>query len=163
MIKLLGSVCVFSAGFWLRWMMISSRRRELDTLSQMLAALRQMETEIRMTRVPLPVLLNRLGDSGGPLVRPFFFAAVDGLQAECASPWAAAAEALPLSAQERATLQELGETLRGDEESVLKAVSLAASRLESSREEAESRLKSSNERTTALCFSASALLVILLI
>ena len=62
-----------------------------------------------------------------------------------------------------AVLEELGQDLRGDEEKICKAISLAGKRLEKQLAEWDERRAETEKRTTALWFSASALLVILLI
>lgn len=163
MVKLVGSVCIFAAGLWVRHVRVSARRRELDTLSSLMSALGQMETEIRMARTPLPALLRRLGQSGQGPVGAFFRLAAEELQNGNMASWDMAAAELPLAETDRAVLGELGKGLRGDEESACRAIALSIKRLEDSRAAADGRLRPENERTTALCFSGAALLVILLI
>ena len=68
MLKVLGSICIFAGGA-LAWRhQRLTLRRELDTLAELLTALRRMAEEIRMARVPLPVLArmgwNLLVDTG---------------------------------------------------------------------------------------------------
>ena len=60
-------------------------------------------------------------------------------------------------------MEELGQALRGDEEKVCKAILLAVKQLEKQVTEWDERRPEAEKRTTALWFSASALLVILLI
>ena len=59
MLKLLGSLCILAAG-GMAWM---DRRRTfrqtLETLTELLAALEEMEGAIRLERLPMPRLLSR--------------------------------------------------------------------------------------------------------
>ncbi|WP_295582014.1 hypothetical protein, partial [uncultured Oscillibacter sp.] len=77
--------------------------------------------------------------------------------------WRRLAGELPLSEGDRAVVAALGDDLQGDEEQVCRALALAASELERSRERLEQDRQAEEKRTTALCFSSAALLVILLI
>ena len=65
MLKLLGSACVLGGGILARYIQMAERRREMDTLSDLLWALRRMAEEIRMARTPLPLLLERLSQGCG--------------------------------------------------------------------------------------------------
>lgn len=165
MVKLLGSLLILSGGFMARWAQAAERRRRRDTLSDLLTALRRMAEEVRMARTPLPDLLERLALDCGPDAAAFFRAAADAVRqgAELSGAWAAAAEDLPLAGMDKAELRDLGKDLRGDEESVCKAISLVIYSLAKSAEEQDRRRPQEERRATALCFSAAALLVILLI
>ena len=48
MLKLLGSACILGGGILARYVQAAERRREMDTLSDLLWALRRMAEEIRM-------------------------------------------------------------------------------------------------------------------
>ena len=61
MVKLLGCMCIFGSGIYLCRIQVLEVRRELDTLSTLTAALEQMAQEIRLTRTPLPRLMESLG------------------------------------------------------------------------------------------------------
>nr|WP_325296933.1 hypothetical protein [uncultured Dysosmobacter sp.] len=165
MVKLLGSLCVLAGGALARWAQVSERRRQRDTLSDLLTALRRMAEEIRMARTALPDLLERLAqDCGGDAAAFFRTAAAAARRGEDLSQaWAAAAAALPLPDGDRTSLQALGADLRGDEEKVCKAISLVNYELAKRAEEREARRPQEDRRAAALCFSAAALLVILLI
>lgn len=165
MIKLMGSVCVFSGGALVWWMQRAERRRKRDTLLDLLAALRRMGEEVRMARTPLPQLLEALSKTCGREAAAFFRETADAARrgGDLPKAWGEAAERLPLSQGDQAVLTGLGQNLQGDEESVCKAISIVIYELAKSAEAAEQRRRSEEKQATALCFSAAALLVILLI
>ena len=144
---------------------IAACRLELDTLSELLAASEQMSQEIRMARTPLPRLLDRLGKDRDGLVGVFFQDLADAIkQGEAADiAWRRGVETLPLGAQERAALAECALGLSGDEERVTQAIALARLWLGRSLEEKHRVRAEREKRATALCLSAAALLVIILI
>ena len=164
MLKLLGSVCILGGGlmFWL--IALAEQRRTRMALRDLLTALRRMREEIRMARTPLPLLLEVLGsDCRGPETAALFRcsaeAARHGENLEAA--WRSGVGLLPLPPREREALEGL--TLRGDEESVCKGISLVITALEKGADELERQRPERDRRTAALCFSGAALLVILLI
>ena len=165
MLKLLGSVLVFGGGALVWRMQVTACRRELALLSDLLSALGRMAEEIRMTRTPLPSLLDKLGRGRSAAVNTFFKSVADaarqGLPVSLA--WRDAAAALPLSDEEQAALLEAGTCLGGDEASVCRGLALAQAQLSRSLEEKRHRRPEREKRATALSFSAAALLVILLI
>ena len=151
MLKLLGSLCVLSGGGLVWRSCLAERRRQRETLCDLLMALRRMAEEIRMARTPLPSLLDALAAEtarrGGDLP----------------AAWHHAAGGLPLEPGDREALAALGDSLHGDEESVCKAISLVIYQLAKSLEETDRVRQQEEKRTAALCFSAAALMVILLI
>ena len=162
--KLLGAVCVLLGGAWAWRAQLSAARRRRDTLAGITAGLGQMAEEIRMARTPLPLLLEALGsDCRGPETAALFRRSADaarqgeGLEAA----WRGGVGLLPLAPREREVLEGL--TLRGDEESVCKGISLVITELARGVEELERQRPERDRRTAALCFSGAALLVILLI
>ena len=163
--KLLGAVCVLLGGALARWVQLSAARRRRDTLVGLAAGLEQMAEEIRMARTPMPSLLDCLARSRRGPERTFFRLGAETLAhgAELPEAWQRAVDILDLPSQALVVLEELGQNLRGDEEKVCKALSLAASRLEKQLADWDERQPEAEKRTTALWFSASALLVILLI
>lgn len=165
MLKVLGSVCILWGGVLARYFQAAARRREMDTLSDLLRSLRRMAEEIRMARTPLPVLLDCLAAGCGPEAEAFFSAAAEAARRgeNLTAAWRQAAAVLPLSGASRAALAELGAGLHGDEESVCKAISLAIYALAQEAEERSRRQPEEAKRAAALCFSGAALLVILLI
>ena len=166
MLKLFGSACILGGGILARYFQVAERRREMDTLSDLLWALRRMAEEIRMARTPLPLLLDRLSKGCGREAGAFFqevsTAALRGEDLGVAWRQAAAA-ALPLSAVSSAALAGMGNDLHGDEENICKAISLVIYSMAQDMEERTRRQPEESKQAAALWFSGAALLVILLI
>lgn len=165
MLKLLGSLCILGGGILARYVQAAERRRELDTLSDLLRALRRMAEEIRMARTPLPLLLERLARGCGRETGAFFREASAAARRgeSLGAAWRQGAEKLPLSAASSAALKELGDSLSGDEETVRKGISLAVRALAEDAEERTRRRPEEARQSAALWLSGAALLVILLI
>lgn len=163
--RMLGSLCVVSGGTLAWYVQRAERRRERDTLSDLLGAFRRMGEEVRMARTPLPVLLRALaGDCGEPAAA--FLEAVSRAAAggeDLPRVWREQAEALPLREKDKFAVSTLAQGLQGDEENVCKVISHVTYELVKSAEEAERKRPEEEKRAAALWFSASALLVILLI
>ena len=155
MLKLLGSACILAGGFLVQGARLSERRRQWDTLSDVLTALRRMGEEIRLARTPMPLLLEYLAKDRCPDAAAFLSETAECLRRgeSLAESWRREVSRLPLPPEDVRTLEPLGAALGGDEEEACKAISLAAYEL----------AKHAEERAAALCFSAAALLVILLI
>ena len=165
MTKLLGSLCVFAAGGMVWWSRRQERQKKRRLLSDLIAALGRMETEIRLTRIPLPRLLKRLAEGCGEETRAFFQDASRGLEAgeTLAAAWNRAVEKLGLPDGDKQVLLTLQETMQGDEMSACKGISLATEKLRNRLKELDNQRPEEEKRATALCFSAAALVVILLI
>lgn len=161
--KLTGS-CLILAGGVLIWLFQSrERRRRREVLSDLLTALRQLGEAIRMTRTPLPRLLEALASDCGPdaaaLLRTSARAAERG--EDLGTLWRAGVERLPLEERDKALLRSLD--LRGDEEHICKGISLVTYALAERLALLERRRSEEDKRGAALCFSGAALLVILLL
>lgn len=165
MLKLLGSVCILLAGAAVRRLQVRSIRRELAALEGVTAGLRELGDRIRLSRMPLPRLLGRVGENRERDARTFFQTAEETILGgqPPSEAWRRAAELLPVGARPQAALRELGERMDGDEDSVCKAISLATSQLEAALLERRARQADQEKRSTAICFSGAALLIILLI
>ena len=165
MTKLLGSLCVFAAGGMVWWSRRQERQKKRRLLSDLIAALGRMETEIRLTRIPLPRLLKRLAEGCGEETRAFFQDASRGLEAgeTLAAAWNRAVEKLGLPDGDKQVLLTLQEPMQGDEMSACKGISLAMEKLRNRLKELDNQRPEEEKRATALCFSAAALVVILLI
>lgn len=165
MLKLLGSVCILSAGFLLRTFRVQENRQEIFALRDILAALEQMEAEIRLNRTPLPRMLPRLAEGRREDVRTFFQVVAEALhQGEpLPSAWRSAAVNLPISIGGQARVAELGEKLGGDTEKICNGILLASNSLEKELSERLSGQADFEKRSTAVCLSGAALLAILLI
>lgn len=163
MLKLLGSLLILTGGglLWRTQMLAARRRRRV--LTDLTGVLDAMSEEIRMARTPLPALLRRQAETCGPDVGAFLRSVAASAAGGGALPdaWDRGLTALPLEETERALLTGLA--LHGDEEQVCKALSLVSLRLGRRAEEQERKRPEETKRTTALCFSGAALLVILLI
>ena len=77
--------------------------------------------------------------------------------------WCQAVSCLPVSETDKRALSELVNALQGDEASACKGILLARKELQNSLSQLEKQRPDEEKRTAALCFSAAALLVILLI
>lgn len=163
MMKLMGSLLILTGGGLLRQTRLRADRRRKQALTDLAAALSAMSGEIRMARTPMPELLRRQAEACGADVGAFLRSAAAASAGEegLAGGWARGVPDLPLDEPERELL--LGLDLRGDEEQVCKALSLVSLRLGRRAEEQERKRPEETKRTTALCFSGAALLVILLI
>lgn len=165
MLKLFGSACILGGGILARYFQVAERRREMDTLSDLLWALRRMAEEIRMARTPLPLLLDRLSEGCGREAGAFFqeVSAAARLGENLGPAWRQAAASLPLSAASSAALAGMGNDLHGDEENICKAISLVIYSMAQDMEERTRRQPEESKQAAALWFSGAALLVILLI
>lgn len=163
MMKLLGSLLILTGGVLLRQTRLGLDRRRRRVLSDLASSLTAMSGEIRMARTPMPELLRRQAEACGPDVGAFLQAAAAASAGEegLAGGWVRGVPDLPLDEPERELL--LGLDLRGDEEQVCGALSRAGLWLSRRAEERERNRPEETKRTTALCFSGAALLVILLI
>ena len=80
MLKLLGSACILAGGLLAQFARLSARRRQWDTLSDMLSALREMGEEIRQARTPMPLLLEYLAKDRCPDAAAFFNQTAEALR-----------------------------------------------------------------------------------
>jgi stage III sporulation protein AB len=163
MIKLVGSLCVLGGGVMVVWQRHLERRHQGEVLRDLVHALGYMAEEIRMARTPLPQLLERLAaDCGRTMCRFFLQAAKATRNGEgLTEVWRQEAERLPLGEEEKELLKRVN--LQGDEEKICKELLLVTKRLTMCLEERMRKAPEETKRTSALCFSAAALLVILLI
>ena len=165
MLKLLGSACILAGGALAQAARLSDRRRQWDTLSDMLSALRQMGEEIRLARTPMPLLLEYLAKDRCPDAAAFFNQTAEELRRgdSLAAAWQRGISGLPLPLEDIRVLDPLGAALGGDEEQACKALAQSVYELAKHAEERAAARKAEDRRAAALCFSAAALLVILLI
>lgn len=163
MLKLMGSLLIFSGGVLARQRCVAAWRRQREALDSLAGALERLAEEIRATALPLPRLLSETADHGA--AGDFFRAVLLRLRGGDSLPWAweQAAAALPLSPEDRRALAGAGEGLRGSEEQVCRSLETASAQLGRSLEEVRRRQRERERQATALSFSAAALLVILLI
>lgn len=160
---LAGSALILGGGLWAFLRVRGEHRRRRNLLSDLLLALERMGEEIRMARTPLPHLLDRLAADCRPEAASLLRAAARAARSgeDVGAVWRREAAALPLEPRDIEALRSLD--LGGDEESICKGISLVTHALTRSLEESDARRPQEEKRTAALCFSAAALLVILLI
>lgn len=156
--KLLGSLLILCGGYGWWWIGRRERRVRLQTLEHLLAAVCRLREDIRMARLPMPQLLERLDG-------PFFAAVAAHLRCceELAEGWTLAAGELPLSPESRGVWCRLGEQLTGDEAGILRTLDYAERELERERQELRQERWEADRSTGVICFSAAAFLVILLL
>ena len=155
MIKLVGSLCVLFAGGSVWWLQRQERRHRRQVLAELAAALDGMETSIRLNQTPLL-----------PLFRQTARGRCHEVSQAGRSPetvWCQTVSCLPVSETDKRALSELVNALQGDETSACKGILLARKELQNSLSQLEKQRPEEEKRTAALCFSAAALLVILLI
>lgn len=162
--KACGVACILLGALYSTYVSVRERRRRRALLSDLRGALSRLGDEIRLSRTAFPALLERLSESCGADAAAFFRTVSDGARCGRAPSvsWIQAADALPLSASDRATLREFASVLRGDEEQIRHAVSVLSARLERSLAEMDASAAAENRRSAALIFSSAALIVILL-
>lgn len=165
MIKLVGSLCVLLAGGSVWWLQHQEQRRRRQVLAELAAALDYMETSIRLNRTPLLPLFRQAARGRCHEVSRLFDRGAAALAAG-KSPetvWCQAVSSLPVSETDKRALSELVNALQGDETSACKGILLVREELQNSLSQLEKQRPDEEKRTAALCFSAAALLVILLI
>lgn len=162
--KLLGSLFIMAGGGAVWYLQLQERKRHQTLLEDLLYRMRSMGEEIRQTRTPLLRILERMAERNSSSAT--FFAAVSDAvcQGELLSTaWKNETERLALCVGEREILLRLGDSLGGDEEQVCKAISLATYDLAKRVEEVVRHRPEADRKSSALCFSSAALLVILLL
>ena len=160
MIKLVGSLCVLFAGGSVWWLQHQEQRRRRQVLAELAAALDGMETSIRLNRTPLLPLFRQTARGRCHEVSQLFEGSAAALAAG-RSPeivWCQAVSCLPVLETDKRALSELVNALQG-----CKGILLARKELQNSLSQLEKQRPDEEKRTAALCFSAAALLVILLI
>ena len=163
MLKLLGCVCVLSAGVLARYRMAVESRRVLNAMADLAAALEFMGDEIRLNRTAMPLLLLKAGTGRGRDTMAFFAAVrAESGKTGLAAAWRKAAGILPLPEREVVVIAETGMCLLGDEERACRGLAASAELLRRELERRNSCAAEASRRSTALCLSASALIVILL-
>lgn len=153
-----------SAGVLARYRMAVENRRVLAALSDLAAALEFMGDEIRLNRTAMPLLLLKAGAGRGRDTMAFFAVVrAESGKTGLAEAWRKAAGSLPLPEREAGVIAETGAYLLGDEERACRGLAAAVKQLRRELERRNSGAVEASRRSTALCLSASALIVILLI
>lgn len=164
--KALGSLLLL-LGFGAIWMgELRRRQRETETLDELIAALEEISAGIRLSRTPLPRLLRRVSRSrrSGDISAWLTKTAESLERGEPLRPaWEAASRCLPIQDDAREIVAGLGYKLSGDEAEICKGIMLSTDWIRKRVEEKKSEKRNSFRQTTAVCFSAAALLLILLL
>lgn len=165
MLKLAGAGLLLLAGVLGAWDAVSRQRKQLRLLRRLITVLSEMEEEIRLTRTPLPRLLKKLAENDRTECGRFLTHTADSL---CSGQppehaFREGAEMLPLPQELCGSIAEIGESFRGDEEQICKAISLFRHRFEQTEQDWHRQQTNREKRSAALFLSASAMLVILLI
>lgn len=161
--KVLGSSLILGAAFWGWWVQRRERTAVRRVRLELLSALGRMAEEIRLTRTPMPDLLEAAAsDCSG--AGETFFRSVSAAVREgetLGAAWKNAARELPLEEEERRALEGL--TFEGDEERLCRAMTLCVSVLQRRAEETEKRRQEEEKRWAALWGCAGAMTVIVLL
>ena len=161
MTKLLGSALVLTGGLLVWLLAMAERRRQRDTLWDLITALHRMGEEVRMARTPLPQLLCRMAEECGTAAAAFFRCGGESLGR--GERWTPQLEVLPVSPRAARLLRDFARDLKGDEENICKVISLVMLELQKEWENLERGRQAAEKQLAAVCFSASSMLVILLI
>ena len=163
-VKALGALLVLISAGSVWASEIFCQRREVDVLRRLAALLARMEAEIRGRRTPLPRLLRELSREETRL-SPALEEILRGLQAGKALPGllGGCADRWGLSPWCRTAMEELGCALGGDEGESGEALAFARHRILEELEEKRQSQGERERRSTALCFSGAALVILLLL
>jgi len=165
-VKALGSLLLL-LGFGAIWLgELRRRQRETETLDELITALEELSAGIRLTRTPLPRLLRQVGRSRrSEYVMVWLTGAADSLERgeSLRSAWENACRRLPIEDDAQGIVASLGYRLSGDETEICKGISLSTDWLRKRAEERRKEKRDCFRQTTAVCFSAAALLLILLL
>lgn len=161
--KLAGGLCVMGAGGMLWYRLIREARRRTRVMGELALALEEMAEEIRRNRTPMPRLLAKAARGRSREVTAFFTAVeLESPEYGLDGAWRKAAGRLPLAEEEVGAVAEAGCALPGDEEQVCRGLRTAADALRRALQARRETAAEAERRCTALCFSASALMIILL-
>ncbi len=165
MLRLFGCAMIFSGGAAAAALHARASLREVEVLGAMCHVLGCMESEIRLNRTPLPRLLLKLSLQSEGELR--YFLQTVGKEAAgdrfTVALWRQACGQLPLGNYERGLMEELGDKLSGDEESLCRALHLTREQLLAAYDEHRRTRREKERRNAAVCLSASAFIMILLL
>ena len=165
MLRLWGCALIFGGGAAAALLHARASLREVEVLGALCHALGCMESDIRLNRTPLPRLLLKLSLQCEGELRCFLqnvgqAAAGDGFTV---SLWRRSCGQLSLGDYERGLMEELGDKLSGDEESLCRALRQTREQLLAAYDDRRRTRGERERRAAALCLSASALAMILLL
>ena len=152
------------AAVWLLHRMSGERKRQWLVLEELTSVLDFMGDEIRVNRTPMYRLLRRGAVGRCPDVAAFLNAVRENSASSgLAEAWKQAAEELPVTGEEVRLLAELGHCLTGDEERACRGLAAVSAQLQGELQRQRKAAAESDRRTTALCLSCAAFVIILLI
>ncbi len=158
--KAAGAAWILLGAVWWGWISLSERRRRRALLEELGRSLLRMSEEIRTDRTPMPSLLRQRAAECGGDAAAFFRRA--GTGEDRSRSWEQAAEALPLSPQERQVLGKLAQDLRGDEIRIRRAFAHAAGYLQQNAREMDRTYREDLRRTAALALCGGIMLAVFL-
>ena len=168
--RLLGALCVLASCVSMGAAACAEKRRRLNTLDELTAALRRMRAELASHARPTAELCRLLAESSAGETETFFALLLRSLDQLGERPfyvlWREAAfRALrSLREEERQSLERLGDSLgRYALEEQVSAVESCLAALDSARERARAELPVQRKLTLGLALSAGAMLTILLL
>ena len=163
--KLLGAALVLTGFGAAWWSQMRAWRQEEETTACLAALLEQLCARIRLTRRPLPRLLREVSGAGRSPAELCLRETAEAVERGVppAQAWAAACRTLPLGETARAAAAEPGGALSGGEEDICKAIQIAADRLRAELTQLRQEKRDRARRSGAVCFSAAALVIILLL
>lgn len=167
MIRVLGVLLLFFSGIGTAETALRRRRRELDTMGELLYALHRLESAVRCERRPLYPLFASLAEElrgeGGRFFRALLERERQEPESALAVDWVRCTEMLTLPPEGLRIWRELGQRLSGDADSVERALALTAEELTALRQGMEHALPQQRRVMTALSLSGAAFLTVLLL
>ena len=163
--NVIGSICIIGSGIFMLWQRKKENQRRSETLTDMIYALRNMADGVRLTRIPLPDLLEQIAQGSGKDTASFLRRISLAMRAgnDAANAWKCSCEALPIQKSEQAAVSAIAGCLRNDEESICKGIELSNCLLRQHKESWDKQRVEEERRTAALYILGALLLVILLI
>ena len=165
MLRILGCALIFGGGAAAAALHARASLREVEILGALCHVLGCMESDIRLNQTPLPRLLMKLSLQSEGELRCFLQTVGKAAEGDrfTVSLWRRSCGQLPLGNYERGLMEELGDKLSGDEESLCRALSQTREQLLTAYDDHRCTRGEKERRNAAVCLSASAFVMILLL
>ena len=167
MIRLAGAGLILFCGVWAWMLYLREERRRRAAVEELLYALHRIETEIRYEKEPLLPLLTQLGadcrGDAGEFFREFVRLHRAAPERSLSACWEEASAVLPLPEEGRSLWQGFIRRFGGDEAGVRAAAALTADGLRTLRAGQEAARMEKRKLSGAVCLTAAAFLVLLLL
>lgn len=165
MFDLIGSICIIGAVFCMLWQRKKENCRRSETLTDLVLALKNMAEGVRLGRICLPDLLEKVAAGYGKDTMHFFHQISVALREgrDVSEIWRSASQELPIQKVEQAAVASISESLRSDEEGICKGIELAIHALARYKNNWDMHRTEEERRLSAMYVSSALLLVILLI